>query len=518
MTYENENPPNDADIAAIDLAKITREDVREMAVNGIDPLTIFLPLPSFGVTNSYIDICMDLRDASFAAEILAAQAEKAEAKHDYIPINKTRVRLTISGQKAGFKDALLTCHLLFRDFNGYTGRQEEFDVLCNRLYEFGDNLGDYCPHVPEIVEWYLINLVDGAYLEYEADSPEFYKEQINLYPERQVRFHKSAFSGRLGAKCFASDDSWLVPGQVDLDRFFMVTDQEYRLCNFEEGRIFTVEGKSFVTAVEQIVYFPMNQYFKSKVCASLSLPEDRWPPDRFDWSDASFTHSPFIEHLRSIAPGNMKAADPQKQKCLVHESGSLVCVDDGSFFHLLYDTKPLNFNETKRLADHISQLSEALSTLIGMPEISKCEWSALTDEDFEQLCYDVIYVHPRFDSETIRKLGKSRSRDGGRDIVVFENPRTTGGKPKKWIFQCKLVRDYSSLTGTKLVDLGDMLDQYDAQGFGVMTSTFIDATLYDKMEKVCRKRNIDEFHYSVFELERFLARKPSVKKRYFGSN
>lgn len=62
-----------------------------------------------------------------------------------------------------------------------------------------------------------------------------------------------------------------------------------------------------------------------------------------------------------------------------------------------------------------------------------------------------------------------------------------------------------------------MLDQYNAEGFGVMTSAVIDATLYDKIEAICKKRSIDERHYSVLELEREIARYPGIKARYFKS-
>ena len=42
-------------------------------------------------------------------------------------------------------------------------------------------------------------------------------------------------------------------------------------------------------------------------------------------------------------------------------------------------------------------------------------------------------------------------------------------------------------------------------GFGVTVSSYVDTTLYDKLEKVCQKRGVAELHYSVFELERILA-------------
>ena len=218
-----------------------------------------------------------------------------------------------------------------------------------------------------------------------------------------------------------------------------------------------------------------------------------------------------------MIPEAFRAPSPHRERCTVHASGTMLCVDDGMFFHLMFNTEPLNLHETKNLFDHVGSLSDALADYVGHSKTIKCDWKLLSDERFEQLCYDIVYIHPKFDSETIKKMGKSRSRDGGRDIVVYEKKNVHGEKPRKWIFQCKLITDNTSLSATKLADVGDMLEQYDAEGFGVMTSSFIDATLYDKLEKICQKRMVKELHFSVFEIERLLARNTALKSRYFNT-
>jgi hypothetical protein len=153
--------------------------------------------------------------------------------------------------------------------------------------------------------------------------------------------------------------------------------------------------------------------------------------------------------------------------------------------------------------------------MTGTPDIA-CDWSSLADEQFERLCYDIILTHPRFDPDTIRKHGKSRSRDGGRDIEILDMPRPGEGRRRKWIFQCKLVSGTGSLSATKVLDVGDMLDHYDVGGFGVITSAPIDATLYDKLDAVCDRRGVEKLIFSVLELERALARNPVIRERYFG--
>jgi hypothetical protein len=170
--------------------------------------------------------------------------------------------------------------------------------------------------------------------------------------------------------------------------------------------------------------------------------------------------------------------------------------------------------EIKRLQAGGVEVGTELARAIGIGAPA-CDWTRLSDETFEQLCYDLIYANPRFDERTIRKLGKSRSRDGGRDIEVREQTRWRHEMGRKWIFQCKLVKDRASLGAGRVQDLGDMLEQYDAEGFGVLTSGQMDATLYDRLDAICVKRKVHQLHMSVLELERALARAPSLKARYF---
>ena len=93
--------------------------------------------------------------------------------------------------------------------------------------------------------------------------------------------------------------------------------------------------------------------------------------------------------------------------------------------------------------------------------------------------------------------------------------RSPDAKPAKWIFQCKLITTGASLSGRKLQDVGDMLDQHGAAGFGVMTSGPIDATLYDKLDALCGRRKVKQHNYSVYELERELLQHPDLRYLYF---
>ena len=500
----------------IDLGNCSKEELSSTNLAG--PVVIFLPLPSFGHSNSYIDLCSDLIDASWAAEQLARCAVRNEVENDYIKERHcTRIKLTLHQPQLFLRDIIADCLLIFQ----YEDDLEQSDIdhqqsLRLAIEDYEEAIDTFSsPFAPEIIDWYHANLVNGAYYEYQSDAPDYYLEQIRKNPERQVGFYKSAFSDRLEAEIYTSLDSWVTAISVHPDHFFQVTGQPYQLMDFIVGNVFMIDGKSLALANGDALHFPMSQYFKSRVCMSLRhKPAEDWPEDRFAWSNAAFTYSPYSESLRNTLPPDFRSPF-LIEKCLVHRSGSMIVMEDDNHRHFLYDTQFLSEPEVMQLHERIGELSYAIARSARISPQNKLDWADFNDETFECLCYDLIAVNPRFDVETIRKMGKSRSRDGGRDIVVHERMLSPSAPPRKWIFQCKLIRNNSSLSATRLTDVGDMLDQYDAQGFSVMTSAPIDATLYDKLDAICRKRGVDQMHYSIFELEHTLNRYPGVRNKYF---
>lgn len=503
----------------IDLGDLDLDEAANLEIVPGGDLIIYIPLDSIGVTNSHVDICDDLLEAIWSAERLAANAAKVVALRDYpAGTHKTRLKLILRDTGAGLPLAIRECAVLYN-------RYDELDQQSGQTYsdtrdavlDFEDTLDTLVASLPEIVDDYFANLVGGAYHQMRYDAPDRYESEMSIYPERRVGYWRSPFSHRIGAPCYASPDGWLLDGAVDVDHFFSETGQKFRLAELVSADVLTVNSTSYVLAKGMIAFFPMAQYFKSRICGSFALldDEEHWPPDTFDWSDASFTFSPDHEYLSAGIPESMRAPPPRVEGCLVDPSGSLILVDDGQFKHLLYDTKALTLDGMKSLFAAVGHVSGSLAASIGLADNPACNWKLLSDEQFEQLCYDLIYCHPLFNSATIRKHGKSRSRDGGRDIEVYDLPRIPGIRPRKWIFQCKLVTGGGSLSATKLVDVGDMLDHYNVQGFGVMTSALIDATLYDKLDGVCAKRNVEQMNFSVLELERELARNEFVRRRYF---
>jgi hypothetical protein len=495
----------------VDFSDQVEDNFLHAVSDELDNVKVKLPLPSFGVSNSHIDLCSDLLDVSWSLEHLAGHAKSVqiEIEEGYF---KPNVIANFSNLDVSFYDALNNCALLF-------GKSSErpvadADRIRNEVDEYEDKIGNAIARVPEIVDWYLVNLVLGANSEWKYENPSFYRHQMSLFPERQVRFFRSAYSSFLGAACYASSDSWLVPRTIELDKFMEVTGQRYRSSNFIRGGYHGLRDKHLIISEEMIVRFPMKQFLRSQACAGILAAErdDHGEIGIFDWLD--FPLEPYPIAREDI---QFDVNEAEGRACLVESNGAAVVVVGDDYYHVMYDVAPLYSHELKSLLGIAQNAVQKVSSRLGLDRDLFCDWATLSDEDFEQICYDLIYLNPRFNAETIQKLGKSRSRDGGRDIQVQEVLRRPWEKSRKWIFQCKLVKDRGSLGATRLTDVGDMLDQYGAQGFGVLTSAYIDATLYDKLDIICSKRKVEQFHMSLLELERALSQNSALRKRYFGT-
>lgn len=145
-------------------------------------------------------------------------------------------------------------------------------------------------------------------------------------------------------------------------------------------------------------------------------------------------------------------------------------------------------------------------------ESESCPWCDIDARQFEELCYDII--NKKHNPTEISLMGKLNSRDGGRDIVFLKSV-SSEKHCVKWIVQCKLIRNGASLTAKKVQNIRDMLADYKADGFCVMTNSVIDATLHDRLDRVHEKDGIKIERWSGLEIERFLAEHPEIRARYF---
>jgi hypothetical protein len=219
----------------------------------------------------------------------------------------------------------------------------------------------------------------------------------------------------------------------------------------------------------------------------------------------------FIDHLNV---GKNKAVS-----IWISKNFDIVKVSYSGYYIVYFDFEILGEDALKKMYNETSLLHENLSALLGLSKDISCDWNMLTDESFEELCYDIIYNDIKFDSRRIQKMGKTKSRDGGRDIVVYTKPMF-GTHAKKYIIQCKLLKKSSSLTKSMMNNASNVIMEYGADGYIIMTNATIDSALHDMLDGFMNNSKMGintEIRYSRNELERYLARNEGMKKRYWGN-
>jgi len=374
------------------------------------------------------------------------------------------------------------------------GEHEDEFWWIESLEEYKENIQKRKLKFPELADDYFANLINGAYNEYESnyDDPEEFRNNILKHnPEHLFGFWKCMYSDTIQQDFYVSSESWIIPPQSDLKeilrRYSSVED-----FNLEEGNMFSLDGGYYVINENYVLRISFPALAKAFQCVSYVFSQQRLFSEQHNW----------LYHLNST------------YMVRISDYANFVLFTLNDYRIILWDQHKLTFSDINNLNRSAASIFKTTSALIGLKDSISCEWSQLDDESFEELCYDIIYYDPRFDNKTIRKMGKSRSRDGGRDIVVYTHERI-GYKPEKFIFQCKLIKPNSSLTATKVLDISDIIEQYDADGYGIFTSGVIDSTLFDKIDKIANRRKIKTALSSKYELERDLSMLPQLKDRYF---
>ncbi|MEG4531474.1 hypothetical protein [Microcoleus sp. D2_18a_D3] len=408
----------------------------------------------------------------------------------------------------------------FCDLDSDDDYHDLLDDLENEYLDFRHNLESRILKFPEIADFYLGNCVEGQ--QESADNcnneEEYFRELHSKYPEQIHYFWRSFLSNEIGYDFYVSQKSWIVPLGVDIKELL----KRYGGFKNEVPDLEAAEYLSLLNCPpiafqnKNLIIFPESDVYQAQKCAEymwFESPEcDKIRENmraKIIQLGIDITTIPFL--LNSYINQENRT---QIQKILLSIEGDVLIVQDRIAQYVLFPKtlKKIKPEDGEKYLESISKLSESLRTLIGRTTDIACPWDKLDDNQFEELCYDV--VNYRHQPSKILKMGKSRSRDGGRDIV-FHTTGRAGQPPVKWIVQCKLIRDGSSLAGSK-VQVADPVDQYGAGGFCVMTSGVIDSTLYDKLEGVARNRGIEIDWWSRLELERFLARHTELRDRYFG--
>lgn len=480
----------------------------------------------------YSDLAQDCLEAAFIGQQLSDYSERIDVKKESEYMHDTIIEFSL---KPNDSDSL--SKLIFNYGQIYSGKDEDIShEFMQNLNEYRERLDQINHAFPELVDDYYANYINGEYYEYDPiNNKDFFENEFSRFPERKYGFVKSAYSKKIDHNFYTSIDSVIIPNSSDPNLIL----KEYsglENLNFIKAEFFAIGNIAYIVSNGFIIHFPFDSFIKAKQCAWEALePKEETYEEDGRWLNGLLSFNRMYakynekENLRGypddlseqlILPmqGNPKEnfefVDPNVICFYISSYGDHLLVRDTKYSYFFFGTDKLIISELGFLENRLSLLFNTTANLAGIHVEIKCPWVQLNDETFEDLCFDIIYHNPKFDNSTIRKMGKTRSRDGGRDIVVSTHSRP-GKTSQKYIFQCKYLQPGSSLSASKVLDISDTVTQYGASGYGIMTNVVIDATLYDKMDGIAKNMNIETEDYSVYKFERILACYPQIKQRYF---
>lgn len=468
-------------------------------VNSRVKVTVVVPLPAIGSSNSHLDIADDFADASFVAERLGrcAQAHSLEwARSGYAHV----LHVTLSGYAPEVIAHELATMAVLLDFPNVEDEalRDEYDAVLDECFDHPGQLATMDLLFPELADLHFVNLVHGGYYEWDADVV---AEELKAHPERRYGFFESRAVRPGGCAALCSMDEWIIPGDAELAEAMSQFELEPEAML--PGSMLLVDDSAVFLGDHAIVRVSAKTLLNALACG-----------DDYVRRNGACEHAAELMEFR----GAPLAGTSTGAQVLIGEFASRVALRCDGFLLLFLNITPLPQTERVRSADQLASLEIALRD--GEPSRSTIAlpWTQIDDEVFEQLCYDYVFAHPEFDKDRIEKIGKSRSRDGGRDIVAWTiSDRLQVRPPVKYIFQCKHIGSDASLTPKHLQAIGDTIEQYSAGGYGVMCSGYIDATLHDRIDAITTNRNLSSSRkIDRFQLERFLARRPHLVERYFG--
>ena len=469
---------------------------------------LVIPLRSINITNNPMDIASDYAWALHAAELLSPHVSSFSHRHQVANYSHSEIFSFIPTRPAGCKEAVREIRLVYSDVES-----KKTDQARRKANKFEESLLEY-PRVrfPELADSFLANYVNS--LEGNYDEIDLVNRIYQKHPTWKYRFWKSFLSQEVGTDIYTSTHSWILPRSMSINRLLNYLDPDLPPAEIQlfQATPIRISFLPWILASSSVcVQIPFNCLNSAAECWHHCLWNQSQAGERQNRSfSALVANRKSPVHFEDASIHREYLVENQHQKWSVSSDGSIVTVSFEDVTLLTF-VGPESKLRPDALQTCLSQAENNCSVLYqncGLPANSPCHWSLLNDELFEQLCYDILLRCERFNPSRMRKLGKSRSRDGGRDIEAWTQARPDC-PPQKWIYQCKFsAAPGSSLSGSQF-SISDVVDQFEADGFGVMTNRTIDTTLYDKLDQIAQNRSKRGAHlvvdtWSIHEIERFL--------------
>jgi hypothetical protein len=458
--------------------------------------TVDIPLPSVGSSNSYLDLAADFIDASLIAERLGAGASRRSMSWATVG-HASVVRLELDGYDPKLMSLDLASIAAFISFPNQQAEllRDEYEELVEARYVHEEAMEQAQLLFPEIADHYLGNLL-MSYGEW--DEPEVLREHLQRHPERRYGFFIMKSVRPQGLPVLSSDGELILPSEVSLDE--TLKSLGYGGEKPLPARLVMTEREANFIGDHVVLGVRADLVTQAIACGDDFVRRLQSQPGSYDL--VSFQGRP--------------AAFDDRPTSFVGELSGFAVLKCAGFTIVFFNAEPVFGQKRSVHADLLLSLGTSLHDGGAAGPARGLAWDDLDDELFEQLCWDYLYASPHFDRDRLEKVGKSRSRDGGRDIVAWTNRAAPFYRaPVKYIFQCKHIGADESLTPRHIRSIADVIEQYGAGGYGVMTCGYIDATLHDRIDAIGVSRKVDVRKLDRFQLERFVCARPRLMDKYF---
>ncbi len=476
------NTINLSDIAD---GKITQQELASFVNENMFGFILKTHYDYIGSCQSSIDVMQDHLEMAFICERLSlfSKITKYERNYNTYPPEILATLITCRDKAFLLSEEIKKVSIL-KTMDTEPDR-DQLDDLMSDVLNFENSIEEHSFIFMEEIEDYYANYINQGIYEIGSEfvtenEEEYLSSCFEKHPEWGYGFWKNHLSNISPEAVYFSTFCWIIKNDIDAD-LLLSKYSGIESISFDDATL--ING----LIINEFTAINYNSLHNFGVATS------------------------FIDHLNV---GKDKAFS-----IWISQNFDIVKISYSGYYIIYFNFELLGEDALKRAYNETSLLHEKLSALLGLSKDISCDWNMLTDESFEELCYDIIYNDIKFDSQKIQKMGKTKSRDGGRDIVVYTKPMF-GIPAKKYIIQCKLLKKSSSLTKSMMNNASNVIMEYGADGYIIMTNATIDSALHDMLDGFKNNSQMHvntETRYSKNELERYLARNYHIKKRYWGS-
>lgn len=369
--------------------------------------------------------------------------------------------------------------------------EDEYVEYLDRFEEYQDQILEYqkMSVVPSYCDSFFAN-----YLACCNNWDDEYKTEVNLsHPEWKFWTWKSSWSLTLGSDFYVSSDFWIImnsSNEIIFSALKLASDYDIAEISFEEISVHYVTNNYILMSYgDKILEIPYWLHLKINECSSQIIHEDEF----------------MINRPKGIS-GKFYCAS--NFSCLVYKENSFQYLIFRGTFDILSSSE-IDFYIPMFRQIYIDLQKKSSSVIHKI-----YDWQNLDAEQFEIFIYEVICRDGRFDPKETHKMGKTKSRDGGRDVITKRRWYAGVCSSKHWIAQCKFSWDMNKSLRQKDVILSELIDQYAPEGVIIATNMIIDAGTQDKLQMIGKHRNIPVELWDRFELERLLDAYPDLERKY----